>query len=288
MAEGASPGVDLHLHSTHSDGTLPPDEVARVVAEAGLAGFALTDHDTTAGLAEAEAAARRHGLRFLPGAELSANEPGRSVHVLAFGFDREHPGLQDFLRRYRADRHRRAQRIVELLRAAGVSLTEAEVTRQTGAAAPTRAHVARALVAEGHVADVNEAFARYLSRGCPAFVGKEPTPPRVVFEQVHAAGGVACIAHPGRVHGADDVRRWAREGLDGVEVVHPANNASVRSRMRALVDELGLLACGGSDWHGPNTGRRRPGWAHVPERWMEAIRARTHFGRASRGAVSTP
>lgn len=280
---GASPGVDLHLHSTHSDGTLPPDEVARTVADAGLAGFALTDHDTTSGLDEAEAAARRYGLRFLPGAELSANEPGRSVHVLAFGFDREHAALQDFLRRYREDRHRRARRIVELLRAAGVSLTEGDVERETGAAAPTRAHVARALLAGGHVADINEAFERYLSRGCPAFVGKKPTPPRVVFEQVHAAGGVACIAHPGRVHGVDDVRRWAGEGLDGIEVVHPANNAVVRSRMRALADELGLLTCGGSDWHGPHTGRRaRPGWAHVPARWMEAIRERTHVGRSSR------
>ncbi|WP_419942277.1 PHP domain-containing protein [Candidatus Palauibacter sp.] len=279
---GAAAGVDLHLHSTHSDGTLPVDEVVRTIAEAGLAGFALTDHDTTSGLAEAEAAARRHGLSFLPGAELSANEPGRSVHLLAFGFDREHPGLQDFLHRYREDRRRRARRIVELLQAAGVALTDQDVERQTGAAAPTRAHVARALVAGGHVSDLNAVFRLYLSRGCPAFVRKKETPPKLVFDQVHAAGGVVCVAHPGKVHGVDDVRRWAGEGLDGVEVVHPANKAAVQARMKAVADELGLLTCGGSDWHGPNTGRRSPGWAHVPARWMEAIRARTHFGRAAR------
>ena len=255
----------------------------RTVAEAGMVGFALTDHDTTSGLDAAEAAARRHGLRFLPGAELSANEPGKSVHLLSFGFDREDPGLQEFLRRYREDRRRRAGRIVELLRAAGVALTDEDVGRETGAAAPTRAHVARAMVAGGHVRDMNEAFGRYLSRGCPAFVRKKETPPKVVFDKVHAAGGVVCVAHPGRAHGVDDVRRWAGEGLDGVEVVHPANDAAVQSRMKALAGELGLLTCGGSDWHGPNTGRRGPGWAHVPERWMEAIGERTHFGRATRG-----
>ena len=280
---GVAPGVDLHLHSTHSDGTLSPEDVVRTVAEAGLAGFALTDHDTTSGLDDAEAAARRHGLRFLAGAELSANEPGKSVHLLSFGFDREDAGLQAFLRRYREDRRRRARRIVELLRTAGVPLTDEDVGRETGAAAPTRAHVARAMVAGGHVRDLNEAFGKYLSRGCPAFVRKEETPPRAVFDQVHAAGGVVCLAHPGKAHGVDDVRRWAKEGLDGVEVVHPANDAAVQSRMKALADELGLLTCGGSDWHGPNTGRRGPGWAHVPERWMEAIAERARSGRATRG-----
>ena len=281
----AAPAVDLHLHSTHSDGTLPPAEVAQTVAEAGLAGFALTDHDTTSGLDEAEAAAEALGLRFLPGAELSANEPGRSVHLLAFGFDRRDPALRAFLRRYREDRRRRARRIVELLRAAGVPLTDQDVARQTGAAAPTRAHVARALLAGGHVSDVNEAFGRYLSPGCPAFVRKQETPPKKVFEQVHAAGGVVCVAHPGRVHGVDDIRRWAEEGMDGVEVVHPANDAAVQSRMKAVAAELGLLTTGGSDWHGPDTGRRAPGWAYVPLRWMEEIR---EGSRARRAALGTP
>lgn len=273
---GTGPCVDLHLHSTASDGTLAPADVARAVADAGLDGFSLTDHDTTQGLAEAEEAARALGLRFLPGAELSANEPGRSVHLLAYGFDVADSGLQAFLSRYREDRVRRAREIVERLQAAGAAVTWEDVELQTGVAAPTRAHVGRAVVACGAASDINEAFRRYLSRGCPAFVGKEPTPPKIVFDHVHAAGGVVCLAHPGRMHGEDDVRRWAGEGLDGVEVVHPANPPAVQSRMNALADELGLLRCGGSDWHGPDTGRRGvPGWAHVPMRWLEEIGRRS-------------
>ncbi len=273
---GTGPCVDLHLHSTASDGTVAPADVARAVADAGLDGFSLTDHDTTEGLAEAEAAARALGLRFLPGAELSANEPGRSVHLLAYGFDAADPGLQAFLSRYREDRLRRAREIVERLQATGARVTWEDVELQAGAAAPTRAHVGRAVVACGAAADINEAFRRYLSRGRPAFVGKEPTPPRVVFDCVHAAGGVVCLAHPGTTHGEDAVRRWASEGLDGVEVVHPANPPVVRSRMNALAAELGLLRCGGSDWHGPEAGRRGiPGWAHVPMRWMEEIGRRS-------------
>ncbi|WP_420635405.1 PHP domain-containing protein [Candidatus Palauibacter sp.] len=267
------------MHSTQSDGTVAPAEVARAVAEAGLVGFALTDHDTTAGLDEAEDAARTHGLRFLPGAELSANEPGRSVHLLAFGFDRTDAELQDFLSRYRKDRIRRARSIVERLQSLDVAVTYEDVERQAGAAAPTRAHLGRAVVACGEVPDINEAFRLYLSNGRPAHVTKQPTPPRVVFEKVHRAGGIVCLAHPGTTHGEDDVRRWAGEGLDGVEVVHPANPPAVQSRMNALAAELGLLRCGGSDWHGPDAGRRgQPGWAHVPERWLDAIGRRSSCG----------
>lgn len=273
---GTGPCVDLHMHSTASDGTVPPADVAQAVADAGLDGFSLTDHDTTKGLDEAAEAARGLGLRFLPGAELSANEPGRSVHLLAYGFDAADPDLQRFLDRYHEDRHRRAREIVERLQAAGAAVSHEDVERQAGAAAPTRAHIGRAVVACGAVPDISAAFDRYLSRGRPAHVGKNPTPPRVVFERVHAAGGVVCLAHPGTTLGEDDVRRWASEGLDGVEVVHPANSPAVQSRMNALADELGLLRCGGSDWHGPDAGRRGvPGWAHVPMRWLEEIGRRS-------------
>ncbi len=272
--------VDLHLHSTASDGTLSPRRVARAVAEAGLAGFALTDHDTTDGVEEACDAAREHGLRFLPAAELSANEPRRSVHLLAFGFDRDDDDLQLFLVRYREDRCRRARLIVELLRSNGVPIAYADVDEQAGAAAPTRAHIARALVARGCVHNVGAAFSRYLGPGRPAFVRKQATPPKTVFERVHRAGGVVCLAHPGTQHGEDEVRRWASEGLDGVEVVHPANPPAVQSRMRAVVRELGLLRSGGSDWHGPNTGRPGPGGAPVPESWLDEIVERSAFGCA--------
>jgi len=266
--------VDLHLHSNASDGTLPPAEVVRRAAESGLVGLSLTDHDTTDGLEEAERAAAAAGLRFLPGAELSATEPGSTVHLLAYGFDRADGNLQVFLRAYGEDRRRRARDMVDRLQALGLEIEVGDVEAQAGRAAPARPHVARALVARGHVPDESEAFVRYLSRGRPAFVEKRAIRPREVFERVHAAGGVVVLAHPGRKHGPDDVRRWAAEGLDGVEVMHPANSASVRSRMNALAMELGLLRSGGSDWHGPRPGRPSPGFEPVPVRWFDEIVAR--------------
>lgn len=263
--------VELHVHSTASDGTLPPAEVARAAADRGLCGLSLTDHDTVDGLPEAEAAARELGLRFLPGAELSANEPGRSVHVLAYGFDPEDPEFTEFLSGWRETRYRRAVRIVELLREEGVPLRLSDVEGEAQGGVLTRAHVGRALVTRDLVPDQSAAFDRWLSRGRPCFVEKPPLRPAEVFERVHAAGGVAVIAHPGRDEVVDQLRRWTREGVDGVEILHPSNPPALRRRLRGLVQELDLLPTGGSDWHGPEQTYREMGSEEVPEAWMDGI-----------------
>lgn len=272
----AGPGgpVDLHLHSTASDGTVPPAEVVRHARMAGVAGISLTDHDTVGGLDEAAAEAAALGLEFLAGAELSANEPGRSVHLLAFGFDPADRGLREFMEVYRADRIRRAREMVDRLQGLGLPLRWERIQEETGAAAPTRAHVARALLRAGLVSTIEEVFRRYLSRGRPAFVEKRPTPPAEAIARVHAAGGVAILAHPGREHDEPVIRRWVEGGLDGLEVRHPANDPGVRARLDALAGELGLLRSGGSDWHGPGTHRAAIGSQDVPGRWMDEIRAR--------------
>lgn len=266
--------VDLHLHSTASDGTLPPAEVVRRARAVGVTGISLTDHDTVDGLAEAEAAAGELGLTFLGGAELSANEPGRSVHLLAYGFDREDRDLLEFTRIYRADRIRRAREMVDRLRRLGLPLGWDRLEDEMGAAAPTRAHVARALVGSRLVPTTREVFRRYLSRGRPAFVEKRETPPAEVIARVHAAGGVVLLAHPGREHGEKEIRRWVAQGLDGVEVRHPENRPDVRTRLEALAKELDLLRSGGSDWHGPGGHRAVIGSQQVPAEWMEKIVAR--------------
>ncbi|MDT8436478.1 MAG: PHP domain-containing protein [Gemmatimonadota bacterium] len=266
--------VDLHLHSLASDGTTPPAVVARAVAAAGLSGFSLTDHDTVAGLDEAAEEAERLGLAFLPGAELSANEPGRSVHVLGYGFDPSHPKLRAFFATFRSDRMGRAEAMTERLRGLGVPLEMDAVMREAVGGVPTRAHLARALVREGLAGGVEEVFRRWLARGRPAFVEKRPSPPAEAFALLHEAGGVAVLAHPGREFGEADIRRWVADGLDGVEVLHPANPPAVRARLGRLVREAGLLATGGSDWHGPDTGRAEPGSERVPAAWMQRLRER--------------
>jgi predicted metal-dependent phosphoesterase TrpH len=270
----SAPPVDLHLHSTASDGIRPPVEVVRLAVDAGLAGISLTDHDTTDGLDEAEREAEALGIRFIAGAELSATEPGSSIHLLAFGFERKNDNLCVFLRNYSVDRRRRAREIVAKLVELGVRIEYEDVKKEAGAAAPTRSHIARALITCRQVSNAPEAFRRYLSRGRPAFVDKQKVTPRTVFEVVHGAGGVVCLAHPGRTHGVDDVKRWASEGLDGVEVLHPSNSPTVRSQMNSIATQLGLLRCGGSDWHGLRTRRSNLGCENVPQRWLDEIAAR--------------
>lgn len=281
--EAGEERVDLHLHSTASDGTKSPSEVAREVAERGLAGFSLTDHDTIEGLEEAAGAARVHGLRFLNGAELSANEPGRSVHVLAYGFDRMDPEFREFLSEWRETRLRRAERIVEKLRHQGVPLTLEHVQREASGGVLTRAHVGRALVSQGLVRDQSAAFDRWLSRGRPCFVEKPPLRPEEVFRRVHAAGGVAVVAHPGRDDTEDQLRRWVSEGADGVEVRHPANPPRLRRRLLELAGELDLLRTGGSDWHGPEHHKPDLGSESVPVAWMEAVEERLRRDVEPRG-----
>ncbi len=226
------------------------------------------------GLDEAEKEARRLGLHFLPGSEISANEPNRSVHILAFGVDRRNPELLEFLATLTADRVRRAREMARRLRGLGLGLEYEAVEKECGAAAPTRAHVARALVSEGLVPDLELVFRRYLARGRPAFVEKLPTPPASVFERVHRAGGVAILAHPGHTHAEREIVRWRSEGLDGVEVLHPENRDRVRARLQSLSRRLGLLRSGGSDWHGPAPGRPEIGSERVPAEWMEILRER--------------
>jgi len=265
--------VDLHLHSTASDGILSPTRVVREAAARGLRGLSLTDHDTVDGIEEAAAEARRLDLEFLIGAELSANSPGKSIHILAYGFDPADPGMRTFFRDFRADRLRRTDEMVERLRVLGVGLTTSDVLAEAGDGVPTRAHVGRALVSGGWVRKENEAFHRYIARGKPAFVEKKPTPPEQVIELVNGAGGVAILAHPGRDFSQPELAAWMDSGLDGVEILHPRNDPGVRRALETLVADRQLLRAGGSDWHGTASGAP-PGSQRVPIEWMRAIAAR--------------
>jgi predicted metal-dependent phosphoesterase TrpH len=259
--------VDLHLHSTASDG------VAREIASRGLRGFSLTDHDTVDGVEEAAAEAARLGLEFMVGAELSANAPGQSIHILAYGFDPTEPGMRRFFRDFRADRIRRVDEIVSRLQALGAALTFDDVMDEAGEGVPTRAHVGRALVNGGWVREQNEAFDRYIARGKPAFVEKKPTPVEQVCEMVRRAGGVTVLAHPGRDYTQAQLARWMDTSVDGVEILHPRNDNGVRRSLEALAEDRGLLRGGGSDWHGTAYGAP-PGSQRVPVEWMRAIEER--------------
>ena len=283
-AQAAPTGeVDLHMHSTASDGALPPAQVVAAAHAAGLASIALTDHDTLDGLPEATLAAKAVGMRVVNGVELSAHDGPNEIHVLVLHVSRFGP-LEVRLASFRGAREVRAQRIVDKLNHIGVPIAIDAVMTEADGGAVGRPHVARALIKSGKVRDSREAFDRYLGAGKPAFVEKERLEIREAIEIAHAAGGVAIWAHPGPDGRRERLEPLVAMGLDGIEVKHPSQNSEDTLRIAALADFFGLLYSGGSDWHGAPGGVRAIGGMHVPHAWLDKqdeVVARRHAAEVS-------
>jgi predicted metal-dependent phosphoesterase TrpH len=247
--------IDLHTHSTASDGTDTPAELVRHAAAAGLDVVALTDHDTTRGHAEA-LAALPEGLTLVTGAELSCRLSGVSMHMLAYLFDAEEPALLAERELVRDDRVPRAKGMIAKLNALGVPVTWEQVARIAGDGSVGRPHVASALVELGVVETVGDAFTQeWLADGGRAFVEKHETDPFEAIRLIKDAGGVAVFAHPaaskrGRTVPDAVIAELAAAGLDGIEVDHMDHDPDTRARLRGLAKELGLLVTGSSDYHG--------------------------------------
>ncbi len=259
--------IDLHTHSTASDGSRAPGDVVREAKRAGLDAIALTDHDTLAGLVEAEAVAAEVGIRLVRGVELSAVEGDIETHVLGL-----HLGaateLESELSLLRVMRHTRAERMVRRLNELGVRIEFQAVLEQAAGGAVGRPHVARAMVAEGWAVDFRDAFDRYLGNGRPAFVAKEKLPLMRAIAMIHGAGGIAVLAHPANGGTRERLVRMIEEGLDGVEVLHPSHATEDVSRLDKLAGQLDLVRSGGSDWHGSADGPRTLGSMRVPAGWL--------------------
>ncbi len=248
--------IDLHAHSTASDGTDPPGDVVRKAAEAGLDVVALTDHDTTAGWAEATAAAAEVGIGLVRGIEVSTRHHGAGVHLLAYEPDPDDAALQAELARIITGREERAPAMIAALNAAGIDLTLDDVGTH---GVPGRPHVADALVRRGVVRDRDEAFAVWLDEGRPGYVDRYAADLVATLALVRDAGGVAVIAHPWgrgsrRVLTPDELARLAGLGLAGIEVDHHdhvrADDGDVRAELRAAARDAGLVVTGASDYHG--------------------------------------
>jgi predicted metal-dependent phosphoesterase TrpH len=250
------PGIDLHTHSTASDGTTPPQALVRAAAEAGLDVVALTDHDTTEGWAAA-ADALPAGLRLVRGAEISCSRHGISLHLLGYLFDPEHPPLSDQLRVLRESRVERAARMVEMLAADGHPVSWEQV-RELARGTVGRPHVALALIKAGLVASIEEAFTQdWIGTRGRYWVGKHELDVVDAMRLVHAAGGVTVFAHPGadargRTVGDEVIEEMAAAGLAGLEVDHVDHTAETRARLRDVAKALGLQITGSSDFHGAN------------------------------------
>ncbi|WP_203829181.1 PHP domain-containing protein [Actinoplanes palleronii] len=274
--------IDLHCHSTASDGTLAPADLVRAGAEAGLEVMAITDHDTTGGWADA-AAARPDGLRLVRGAELSCRwhgaEPSISLHLLAYLFDPAEPALAESMRRLRVDREQRGEKIVEKLRADGVPITWTEVYGYAAGGSVGRPHIAQALIRAGLVTSVTEAFAsRWL--GARYFVPKADLDVFDAVAAVRAAGGVPVFAHPratkrGRVVPDELIVALADVGLFGLEADHEDHSPAEREEIRALADRLGLVVTGSSDFHGTHKTVQLGAFVTAPEVYDKIVAAAT-------------
>lgn len=282
-APGAAPSVrcvDLHMHSTASDGALPPDAVVAAAAAAHLTAIVLTDHDTVAGIAPAREAGVRLGVRVVAGVELSAIDAGNEAHLLGLHLSRL-DAIERHLAVFRESRRARAGRMVERLRTLGIPVTLDAVLAEAGDAAIGRPHVARALVAGGWAKDLRDAFDRLLGNGRPAFVPKYRLTLGEAIALVHDAGGLAVLAHPGAGGTRARLEALRAQGLDGVEVLHPGHSTEDIARLRTLVEHLDLLPSGGSDWHGAKTGPRVIGCMRVPEEWLARQDARLRAAAAN-------
>ena len=249
--------IDLHTHSSVSDGTDAPAALVRKALAVGLDVVALTDHDTFDGLDEAAVEGERLGLGVVRGMELSCSRRGSSVHVLAYGADPASPGLAAEMARVRDGRLGRLAGVLRKLAELGVPVSEAEVMAQVGNSPSVgRPHIADALIKAGHVRDRQEAFDRFLADGGPAHVHRYTIQVDRGIDLVHEAGGLAVIAHPwgrGREHllPASVLEALVHDhDLDGIEVDHQDHDSDSRRRLHALADSLGLLATGSSDYHG--------------------------------------
>ena len=258
---------DFHCHSTASDGILSPTDVVKLAYDEGVRVLALTDHDSTQGIAEARRAVEAYDdFTLIPGVELGTDIPGGEVHVLGFYLEPDDAGLQATLEKLREGRKGRGEGIVNKLREMGIDVTWEQVKHFAGGGSVGRPHVAQALVEAGHVATVKEAFDKYIARNGPAYVEREKMTPAEAVEMIAQLGGVPCIAHPRDLEEMDGVLAELKEaGLMGMEVYYKDYAPDEVERLRQAAERFDLVPWGGSDYHGlygpdePN-----PGGMHTP------------------------
>lgn len=243
--------IDLHMHSSMSDGSLTPRKLVAEAARRGARAIALTDHDTTAGLAEARLAGQKYGVAILDGIELSA-WIGREVHILGYFVDPAHPELKAVTARQRTARERRARAICARLGELGMPLDPEPII--AGAEGNVgRPHIAAAMIAAGYARSNQEVFDRWLGNSSPANVPIERLTAAEAIDVIHAAGGVAVLAHPGVDDFSGEVPTLVEAGLDGIEILHPAHGADMIDRYRHLARQYDLAQTGGSDFHRPES-----------------------------------
>jgi len=273
--------VDLHTHSTASDGVYSPGELLHHARDAGLRVLALTDHDSTNGIEEATQAARTLGIEFIPGVEINTDGSGSEVHILGYFLEYLRPEFQNVLQVLRDARVRRGERMVERLNEQGIHITWERV-RQIAHGAVGRPHIAQALLEAGYVQSIPEAFEKYICTGCPAYVPRYKLTVEDAIHLIASANGLPVMAHPAELLSSGTLHNWlpvlCETGMVGLETYYGQYSAEVEHELKALAGEYRLIPTGGSDFHGPGIHATPLGGRYVPyesvERLKEAAAAR--------------
>jgi 3',5'-nucleoside bisphosphate phosphatase len=278
-------GVDLHTHTVASDGTLTPRALVAEAAKRGVRVLAVTDHDSTDGLAEAIDEARRHPpLTLVPGIEINCDVEGAEIHILGYCMDYEAPWFQDFCRVQRQERRARVHRMAARLAELGLPIDVERVFALVQEGSAGRPHVARVMVERGYVKSVREAFDKYLAAGKPAHVPRKKVTPEDAVRLLRRAGGVPVFAHPGLADRDELIPALVAAGLMGIECYYPEHSPAQRGAYIDLCREHGLLGTGGSDFHGPSVRAAVLGNPPVPLAVWEGLQAKAAESRASRPA----
>ncbi len=278
--------IDLHSHTTASDGRLAPRELVALAARHGVTTLAVTDHDSTSGIAEARAAAASHpALTIVPGIEINCDVDGSEIHVLGYFIDLDAGWFQEFLNEQRAERIARVHRVLEKLAALNIFIDAADVFSLVKEGSAGRPHIAQAMVHRGYVRSVQEAFDRFLKTGGPASAPRRRLEPEQAVALIRKARGVPVLAHPGLANRDPMIGPLVDGGLLGIESYYPEHSAAQTQAYLELCRRHGIVATGGSDFHGQGVGHApHPGAQSVPAAAWDDLRARA-VALGSPGAV---
>ena len=264
--------VDLHVHTTFSDGDMTPEEMVEAAKNLGLAGIGIADHDEIDGAAVAVEAAGSSGFQVVPAVEMSTSDGKTDVHVLGYLIDLKNEKLRDFLQVFRDARLKRGLQMVERLRAMGMNVDPDQVLEIANGGSVGRPHVAEALLRGGFVGTYEEAFRKYIGFDSPAYVPKYQLKPDLAFSLIKEAGGVGVIAHPGTLRRDDLITDFVAWGMKGIEVYHPKHQAQLVEHYERLAEKMGLIVTGGSDSHGRRDGNLLLGQYTVPLSAIDALK----------------
>jgi hypothetical protein len=280
--------ADLHLHTFFSDGTFSPEELVGYGQRLGFAALALTDHDSVEGCPRMVAACEAAGIFFIPGTELTAEHNDTEIHILGYFVDTQNEKFLSDIARFQAVRQNRIREMVARLNELNVPLEVEAVFALANCKSPGRPHVARALVKAGLVANLDEAFERFLKKSRPAWVPKAKMSALEAIELIHRAGGLAVVAHPGLNRTDDVIPALVEAGLDGIECFHTKHSTTTSERYLEMADKFHLLITGGSDCHGFSKGKPLIGTVKLPYEHVEKLKSKVESRKSKAGTAAAP